>query len=232
MEESPHQKIKEIAMTMLITDFTHNLTRESRKPRLTTIGPKAAKLSLLLTALLGVAHQSSADDKTAASSHTLQHGFVLSADDDFASHLVAPGHHSHQAEISGQLEIEDQREFEIYRELKARSAGTTYFLLQAQNLDLLSLKDGQELKGHIIESKIGDYEPANKVVHLARFKINKVLLNIPNPFFMEDAQAHSLKTSAPLSSPSDRDSESLATSFKSTAKHCCDTGKKPCNWKC
>mgnify|MGYP000505829349 CR=1 FL=1 len=111
-----------------------------------------------------------------------------------ASHLVANGHHSRQVEIIGQLSIADQQEMEIYQQRKIQSAGKSYFLFQAQNLDLPSISDGQTLKGHIVESKIGGYEPKNKIVRAATFKVEKVLLNIPNPFFMEEEKMSSPKS--------------------------------------
>ncbi|MBK7962467.1 MAG: hypothetical protein IPK04_15530 [Bdellovibrionales bacterium] len=57
----------------------------------------------------------------------MQHGFVLATDDKFASHLVATGHHSRQAEITGKLAIDDQQEMATYQGLKAISAGGSYF---------------------------------------------------------------------------------------------------------
>ncbi|MES2803204.1 MAG: hypothetical protein V4654_11975 [Bdellovibrionota bacterium] len=115
--------------------------------------------------------------------HEMQHGFVLAADDKFASHLVASGHHSRQAEITGHLFIDEQPEIEIYKERKLLSAGGSYFLFQAQDLDLPSLKAGQVLIGHIVESKVGNYEPKNIIVKKATYKVEKVLINIENPFF-------------------------------------------------
>jgi hypothetical protein len=139
--------------------------------------------------------------------HDMQHGFILAADDKFASHLVATGHHSRQTEITGELLIEDQQEIEIYRERKLQSGGSTYFLFQAQTLDLPKLSSGQVLRGHIIESKIGDYEPGNKIVRFAKYRVQKVLLNISNPFFYEK-------------------------NVKSEKTHCCDIPGSRCNWKC
>jgi len=84
--------------------------------------------------------------------HEMQHGFVLSADDKFASHLVAKGHHSRQAEILSHLIVENSQEEEIYMNRKLiNTDGNIYFLFQAQGLDLPSLKTGQVLSGHIIE---------------------------------------------------------------------------------
>ena len=134
---------------------------------------------------MGIVSQSHAQHAGHTMPHEMQHGFVLATDDKFASHLVATGHHSRQAEITGQLTIDDQQEMATYQERKTLSAGGSYFLFQAQSLDLPSLKDGQVLMGHIVESKIGDYEPKNIIVQKASYKIEKVLLNIPNPFFIE-----------------------------------------------
>lgn len=140
---------------------------------------------VLLIALISIVSQSRAQHTGHTMPHEMQHGFVLASDDNFASHLVANGHHSRQAEITGKLTIDDQQELAAYQERKKMSAGDTYFLFQAQSLDLPSLKDGQVLIGHIVESKIGDYEPKNIIVKKATYKIHKVLLNIPNPFFLE-----------------------------------------------
>lgn len=134
---------------------------------------------------MGIGSQSHAQHAGHTMPHEMQHGFVLAADDNFASHLVANGHHSRQAEITGRLSIDEQQEMAIYQERKKVSAGGSYFLFQAQSLDLPSLKQGQVLTGHIVESKIGDYEPKNIIVKKATYKIKKVLLNIPNPFFVE-----------------------------------------------
>ena len=115
-----------------------------------------------------------------AASHEMQHGFVLSADDTFASHLVATGHHSRQVEILGSLVIPDSGESEKYVK-----QNTHYYLFQAQKLDLPSLQEGQILRGHIVESTLGRYEPKNILVKKAEFRIEKILLNIENPFFAE-----------------------------------------------
>lgn len=140
---------------------------------------------VLLMVLMGIVSYSHAQHAGHTMPHEMQHGFVLAMDDQFASHLVASGHHSRQADITGQLTIDDQQEVAIYHERKILSAGGSYFLFQAQNLDLPSLKDGQILKGHIVESKLGDYEPKNIIVKNASFKVKRVLLNLPNPFFVE-----------------------------------------------
>jgi hypothetical protein len=134
---------------------------------------------------VGTATQSFAQDGTDHIHHEMQHGFILGSDDQFASHLVATKHHSRQTEIVGQLIIADQQEMAFYQERKTRSDGSSYFLFQAQSLNLPKLTEGQLLIGHIIESKIGDYDPKNKIVKSATFRVDKVLLNIPNPFFME-----------------------------------------------
>lgn len=116
--------------------------------------------------------------------HEMQHGFVLAADDKFASHLVATGHHSRQAEITGELVISDPAEQQIYKQRKSlNNTGGSYFLFQAQTLNLPALQNGQILEGHIVESGIGKYEPKNIIVRKATFKVDKVLLNIENPFF-------------------------------------------------
>ena len=117
---------------------------------------------------------------------SMQHGFILTQNDTFASHLVASGHHSRQVNISGTLTIPDTKEKEIYLEQKHENIPTpkVYFLFQAQELDLPSLKAGYLLKGHIIKSNIGEYDPNNIVVSDAILKVNHVYLNITNPFFL------------------------------------------------
>ncbi len=96
---------------------------------------------------------------------------------------MATGHHSRQTEITGELFIEDQKEREIYEDRRAINPGQSYFLFQAQSLDLPSLKEGEILKGHIIESNRGDYEPKNIIVKKATYRVDRILLNIENPFF-------------------------------------------------
>lgn len=157
--------------------------------------------------------------------HEMQHGFILSEDDQFASHLVASGHHSRQTEVIGQLIIYDQEESQFYQERKLQSAGSSYFLFQAQNLDLPALRPGQVLSGHIIESKIGDYQPKNKIVRVANFYVNKIFLNIQNPFFSGELD----KKSFNLSNNHLRQSGIKNATEK---KHCCDIPGKVCNWKC
>ncbi len=116
--------------------------------------------------------------------HKMQHGFILSNDDSFASHLVATGRHSRQTNITGKLIIHRWGEELTYQQKRDNNQDKTYFVFQAQNLDLLTLKEGQHLKGHIIESKKGDYNPKNIIVNNASFYVDKVLLNIINPFFV------------------------------------------------
>ncbi|MBT4792658.1 MAG: hypothetical protein HON90_13880 [Halobacteriovoraceae bacterium] len=117
--------------------------------------------------------------------HKMQHGFILSEDDSFASHLVAKDHHSQQTNITGHLDIDSEVEHQFYLERKNQSHGKTYFLFQAQSLNLPGLKDGQTLEGHIIESSIGGYDPSNKIVSKATFFVDRVLLNLVNPFFVK-----------------------------------------------
>ncbi len=120
---------------------------------------------------------------TSAHAHEMQHGFVLAADDTFASHLVAPGHHSRQTELTGSLVIEEEGDRKIYEERKQKPG--SYFLFQAQSLDLPSLAAGQLLSGHIVESKLGAYEPKNVIVKKAAYRVERVLLNVVNPFFLD-----------------------------------------------
>lgn len=156
----------------------------------------------------------------ALAQHQMQHGFILSNNDQLASHLVANGHHSRQTEIVGQLTIHNVNERAFYQQRKNASAvNQTYFLFQAQQLDLPRLSAGYVLTGHIIESKIGGYEPKNIVVRSATFRVQKVLLNIANPFFIGQ---------------SDNFSRGSTNSTPRTQKpHCCDDpSAKVCNWKC
>ncbi|MBY0415573.1 MAG: hypothetical protein K2Q18_15475 [Bdellovibrionales bacterium] len=140
------------------------------------------KLAILIT-FLGFITQSSANPPMY---HEMQHGFVLSDDDKFASHLVATGHHSRQAEIISRLIIEDSDDKEIYMNRRIlNTSGGSYFLFQAQNLNLPALKEGQILNGHIVESKSGEYEPKNIIVKKATLVVERVLLNIENPFFKD-----------------------------------------------
>lgn len=146
---------------------------------------KILAISVFLTGLFGPVGQSLAQH-VSHSSHQMQHGFVLTADDSFASHLVATGHHSRQTVITGQLFIEDEQELNFYEDRKMmNSSGYSYFLFQAQALNLPSLKAGQVLRGHIVESKIGSYNPGNVIVKKAIYRVEKILLNIANPFFKD-----------------------------------------------
>ncbi len=198
-----------------------------RKPIVITM-----KIIALLINLNGITVQSFAQHAGPSMPHEMQHGFVLAADDKFASHLVAPGPHSRQVEITGQLLIDNQQEIEIYQERKLQSAGSSYFLFQAQNLDLPTLSTGQVLTGHIVESKIGEYQPKNKIVRSSTFQVHKVLLNIPNPFFTGEVQGSSFNQSQRTLWKDNNYSNDFMNSIKSEKKHCCETGAKPCNWKC
>lgn len=186
------------------------------------------KFVTIIIAFIGLVAQASTQHAGHSMPHEMQHGFVLAADDNFASHLVANGHHSRQTEIIGQLLIEDPNESALYQERKLKSAGSSYFLFQAQNLDLPTLSEGQVLNGHIIESKMGEYEPKNKIVSSATFQVQRVLLNIPNPFFAEDEQQRSTSSSQRESNYTNK----LLNSMKSEIRTCCETGKKGCNLKC
>jgi hypothetical protein len=192
----------------------------------------ATKIIALVMSLSGMATQSFAQNESVHMYHEMQHGFVLAADDQFASHLVANGHHSRQTEIMGQLIIDDQQEMEFYQRRKALSGRDAYFLLQAQNLDLPTLSEGQILTGHIVESKMGFYEPKNKIVRSATFRVQKVLLNISNPFFTEEMQLNSTCQSKKLLRQDGSFLSDLLNPINSEKKHCCDTGEKPCWWKC
>jgi hypothetical protein len=117
--------------------------------------------------------------------HEMQHGFILSDDDKFFSHLVANGHHSHQLSFDGELTIPNEEEASNYKNLKEQNAQTknSYFLFQAQKLNLPETHDGQILEGHIVQSTVGDYEPKNVIVKKALIKVHKVHINLINPFF-------------------------------------------------
>ncbi|HXH75353.1 MAG TPA: hypothetical protein VNJ08_10335 [Bacteriovoracaceae bacterium] len=120
-------------------------------------------------------------------SHEMQHGFIISDDESFFSHLVATGHHSHQLDLSGSLTIQDVAEKEFYLERKKLNTmdKKSYFLFQAQKLNLPFIYDGQSLVGHIVESPIGNYTPQNIIVRDAKVKVEKVHINVSNPFFTE-----------------------------------------------
>lgn len=119
-----------------------------------------------------------------AEPHHMQHGFILAPSGTFTSHLVADGHHSWQSDLTGQLSIEDPKEQAIYEERKAlNKEGGNYFLLLAQAVDLPSLQEGQVLSGPIVEAKVGDFQPKNIIVKKATFKVDRILLNLANPFF-------------------------------------------------
>lgn len=121
------------------------------------------------------------------SKHEMQHGFILSEDDRYASHLVATGHHSWQATTRGTLVIPNPDEHLLYLEQKRINGlePKKYFLFQAQHLDLSSIKVGQILEGHIIESDLGQYQPLKVIVKRAQFQIEEIPINIPNQFFAE-----------------------------------------------
>jgi len=156
----------------------------------------------------------------ASAQHQMQHGFILSNNDQLGSHLVANGHHSRQTEVVGRLTIQNSNEHEFYQQRKRNSAiNQTYFLFQAQQLDLPKLRVGQVLTGHIVESRIGNYEPKNIIVKSATFHVQRVLLNISNPFFAGQAN-HSSQ------GPSNR-------TLRTQKVHCCDDpSARFCNWKC
>ncbi|MGE4130825.1 MAG: hypothetical protein AB7F86_04265 [Bdellovibrionales bacterium] len=140
-------------------------------------------VGILLLGLMS-AFTSYAEEGGAQPHHSMQHGFILAEDGSFASHLVANGHHSWQTEVVGQLSIDDPQEKQVYDQKRALSRdGHSYFHLQAQNVDLSQVKAGQILSGPIVESASGNYEPKNIIVRSATFRVDKVLLNLPNPFF-------------------------------------------------
>lgn len=90
-------------------------------------------------------------------------------------------------DVSGELIIPKEAEREIYLKQKELNVPMkkTFFLFQAQKLNLPETKSGQVLKGHIIESAIGDYDPKNVIVREAQIIIKKVHINLINPFFVE-----------------------------------------------
>ena len=142
-------------------------------------------LTIAIALIAGSAPTTAFSQEKASPHHEMQHGFILSDSDQFASHLVANGHHSRQVDISGELTIKSNEERIFYLNQKTGNLPErkTYFLFQAQNIDLPSVQVGQVLSGHIIESKVGDYEPKNIIVREATFVINAIHINIANPFF-------------------------------------------------
>ena len=121
---------------------------------------------------------------TETEQHPMQHGFILAKKDTFATHLVASGHHSRQVSVWGKLKIIDKKERYIYVSKRKENKNQFYYLFQAQHLDLPSLKVGETLKGHIVESKVGSYQPGNKIVSEAEFKVEYIFINLLNPFFL------------------------------------------------
>jgi hypothetical protein len=119
--------------------------------------------------------------------HEMQHGFIIANDDSSFSHLVATGHHSHQLNFSGSLSIQDVAEKEFYLERKKLNTvdQKSYFLFQAKKLNLPLTFNGKVLVGHIVESPIGDYAPQNIIVRDAKIRVEKVQINVINPFFIE-----------------------------------------------
>ena len=71
------------------------------------------KFAVILVGVIGMMASANAQSSGHTMPHQMQHGFVLAADDKFASHLVAPGHHSRQTEITAQLTIDDQQDLAI-----------------------------------------------------------------------------------------------------------------------
>jgi hypothetical protein len=124
----------------------------------------------------------------------MQHGFILRGrHDGFASHLVATGHHSRQVDVLGELIINDPAERDAFETRKKSRTVVSYFLFQAQKLNLDDLNEGDrgqkyyELEGHIVESPVGDYTPKNIIVKSAIYRVHNVLINLVNPFFGDDS---------------------------------------------
>lgn len=139
---------------------------------------------LLVTTLL---LKSLSSNAFAQHAHEMQHGFIISEDEAYFSHLVATGHHSHQLSLSGKLKIHDPSEREVFTEKQKENVSKkSYFLFQAQKLNLPHTHQGQVLHGHIIESPVGDYWPKNVVVKDAEIEVKKVHINTINPFFLEN----------------------------------------------
>lgn len=123
---------------------------------------------------------------SAFAQHEMQHGFIISNNEEYFSHLVATGHHSHQLSFVGKLSIPSASELKTYLERKRQnSPRKSYFLFQAQHLNLPATTNGQILKGHIIESGLGDYTPGNVIVKEAEIMVERITINVPNPFFTE-----------------------------------------------
>ena len=139
-------------------------------------GEKMKKLLLLTLTVLS----------TRVYAHEMQHGFILATDDKFASHLVADGMHSRQTEVIGTLTITDQAENDLYQQKKSlNSDGKFYYFMLAQQVDLENVKEGQILSGPIVENEVGKFEPKKVLIKQAQFRIDKVLLNVENPFFKD-----------------------------------------------
>ena len=141
----------------------------------------------LITSVLVAQFCFNANAQNGHHSHAMEHGFIISDDELYFSHLVATGHHSHQLSFSGKLQFQDSREREIYFEQKKKNKPKkSYFLFQAQRLDLPATREGQVLRGHIVESAIGDYQPKNVIVKDAEITVERVHINTINPFFVEE----------------------------------------------
>lgn len=112
--------------------------------------------------------------------HKIQHGFVLSEDGNYATHLVATGHHSWQMTLAEELSVPPSQKHRLATKLAAKGQ---YLLLQAQDLDLNNVEAGTVLTGHIVQADYGDYLPQNKQFPVATFTVTKVIVNLPNPFF-------------------------------------------------
>ncbi len=137
---------------------------------------------LLLLAMIAMIQTYS----TVGVAHEMQHGFILAPDDSFASHLVADGMHSRQTEVLGSLTIGDESENETYQQKKQLNTdGRYYYYMLAQKVDLENVKVGQVLTGPIVENEVGKFEPKRVLIKLGQFKVERILLNVENPFFKE-----------------------------------------------
>ena len=144
---------------------------------------KTSKLTAILMGLIGVLVNSNV-----SLSETMDHGFIFGKEDFFISHLVARGHHSHQVSVTGRLIIESDEE--LYKFHYERSfSENSYFVFQAESIELTSLRRDQILRGYIFQSQIGKYEPNNVIVTNATFEIENVDLSVVNPFFKSKNKA-------------------------------------------
>ncbi len=141
--------------------------------------------ALVLVLITGLLSNHPVNASPEGMQHEMQHGFIIPESDSFFGHLVASGHHSHQLSFSGILSINDPEARDFYESRRKinTSQKTSYFLFQAQKLNLPQTASGQVLVGHIVECPIGGYTPQNIVVREAKIEVGEIFINVINPFF-------------------------------------------------